>query len=1449
MQSQSSFTSGMTQDIGKNIFQNTSYFQMLNGSIITDEGLTSGLPTNIKGNELFITIPDIFNVTKLVSTFNPAQAYNFTLTINGITTAAIIGSFSDTESLYLQIQTIILSTPLLIPLDIHIFYNNNYMLLYSPTVDLTIVPGGGGSSTYISVNELVPAQTGLFIIGWGTIREDIYLFTTNETNFNPTNSAGQIWKLTYNKSTLTSTLELKYNNILNFTVQHPIPNPGGFIGRYETNEIQRIYWTDNFNPLRSLNMGDPMVFATDLSLVNAQPSADFDIPLLQKVSSGGSNVPVGAYQLAYRLKTANGSFTAFSEPSNIVFIVPKDEELATGGSGYIDYIGANQGTSTSKQITWKIHNLDIDYSRIECCIIRKESLFGVPAYEVFLDEPIDITDKLITYGGQLPIFQLSQDEFTALSSAFTHCKTIASKDNYLFAGNVRHTLEELSYDARAFRFPVGSSSTSLDGFTYNSGNPMPPETDNCINDYPYYPTEAAGPNQVYQAGNSVFGGTGPFISYKFGTLAVPTDTVINFPPCWDGNVGGSFRHTNQDYGYNSLDFQVPEQDNTTQSYPLNNINAGTKFAYYSSTIRDYQNGETYRFGIQFFDKSKNPYYVKWIGDIKFPNPTDDDGDINDHTYLDGGLQPYSDYRTTFTTNHNGSNKAYTKHIFVKFQITVPNTIIDLVSGYTIVRVKREDADKTILGTGILNSVQADGGATPELYLPENNGTINYAFNASGDNPNIPGQGSPFFYTFECPDFKFLGFTGVEAGDELRVTQLLDYSDKVEVDHCPGTLSVPQRYRMIKWYDNLTLPVYNFNKYRIEKASVLNMAQSYFMSGVNANGWTYHNYSLNYAGGIQNGPECISLGCRTLILELLDPLLAFNNVIGYNVTLNNQRKLYCVYYRRNANQYGGNTYSQRSLNNYISCMGYRPIGHSNISSFTDTIKIFGGDVFTTIYDEQRAIKCYSTEQGALEAPSFTLDPLPGEEQSASTFYPVKSFVNTDLRHGRHPNSSPMPNTGDGTEPNSGDTRETYEYNITYSSENIARFYFPKPSQVVSTTELDNRIYNSDFKVNGELQDSWRIFKEDNHIDVDGNFGPINQLINFNNLLYFWQAYAVGSPAVNARSLIQDTSGASLTLGTGDILSRYDYLSTTIGTKHQFSFAIGKSSVAWLDITKKKYYKLSNNGVQELSGLNGFLNTHLIGDILINDNPYTGKGATSTYDYNKNEFIFTCSTPSRFALDPSFTVGYLDIVGQIESFHSFYSFKPATYVSDIYNIFSSKIINPSIINTGQLWLHDEGPYGSFYDQLYPFSITVIVNPHPEIEKIYDSMRIETEALKFSSVPDTIPLTFDQLETFTDYRMYTDYGNTNWIPMISPMTKQVRRGYNTTIAGNQVLYNSGNTDIFDPTNINVFPIRKPFTDRIKGPYAFLELRYNNTNNNKLTLQSLVNIVRINERSTINI
>ena len=161
---------------------------------------------------------------------------------------------------------------------------------------------------------------------------------------------------------------------------------------------------------------------------------------------------------------------------------------------------------------------------------------------------------------------------------------------------------------------------------------------------------------------------------------------------------------------------------------------------------------------------------------------------------------------------------------------------------------------------------------------------------------------------------------------------------------------------------------------------------------------------------------------------------------------------------------------------------------------------------------------------------------------------------------------------------------YVYNSVYSVQNTSipfAVYDDLNPQDYNKT-IDTRVYYSDLKQNDEIIDSWCKFRSSNFIDVDQQYGPITDVYTFKNVLTFCQEQSFGVLSVNDRSVATDNSGQNIVLGTGGVLDRYDYYSSTYGMhKQQFCMTSSTGGLYWFDSHNNVICLFDGQSVTQLS----------------------------------------------------------------------------------------------------------------------------------------------------------------------------------------------------------------------------------------------------------------------------
>ena len=659
------FSGGLTQDKSKSSDYSKNYYYGKNIRLISNEGLATGAIESIKGTRLEFEIPSL-------------QAINYTLN-NGTQESVLDDNYS------------------------------------------------------------------VYIFGGVTINDDI-IIVSGSLSLTPTNqSTTSVWKCKYDKQTdtildllpngqLDPTKHLIYRRDLGMTNYSPLK----IIAKYETSQIQRIYWTDGIGQIRVVNTNlpfyiDPNTFqvVNEMQRVAGEltylaPNIKFSLPQLEEVTSG--YLPKGSIQYAYRLVNSEGGRTRFSPQTPLIDLVD-GEVSGTYGEYPLVQDDVFRGKLTegekkekeaaknesNKSVKIKITDLDTRYDYIQLCYILyrdkdQAEIFMLP------EEKIDLSTGIYEYthtGNEQTEVKITRDEFIALSNPFENVQTIETKDNILLVANTVTPIFDVPLDTRAYRFNKNRVCKLYERKDYQdpngpriiSGTSLPnppaqglntwgiPETDNVIN--PFNDEGYLDPSNIitwqndfqykYQSDGKTFGGEGPNVKYSFtlnsnkaagpGPDALIADNTVTAP------MGKPFISSPK---HNLKDFAQLSGLGNAAGYQFNLGGSfqDLKSPYKANLYTGYARGEVYRFGIVFFDKKGNESFVKWIGDIKFPEFTD----------LQNGNPEFD------LSSFDGTN-LYLYSLGIEFEITIPPQIADTIEAFKIVRMERREEWRTRLGTG------------------------------------------------------------------------------------------------------------------------------------------------------------------------------------------------------------------------------------------------------------------------------------------------------------------------------------------------------------------------------------------------------------------------------------------------------------------------------------------------------------------------------------------------------------------------------------------------------------------------------------------------------------------------------------------------------------------------------------------------------------------------------
>lgn len=1264
------FIKGLNRDVSPLKYSNESYFDALNVKIITDLGLSNFSITNEKGNTNVFNVPTVNAVYEL--TINEGSTLPINVTINGQYANFNVPPSGWTYDL-LEYKLKDRFAYYIARGDYKVFNQLDRVIVVGLDAELSI--------TSANASVLIPKFTISQIVGSAQMRDYLLLFTVGSMGeLSSYTSNGQIWKLKINEdgtiedigtsNYLVPSKHLVYNNLLNFSIEYRIEA----YTNYETSEVGKVYFTDNNNNFRHFNVLADDTLGIPLSTLELTPDIQFGTIDIDSVTNTGE-LKSGMIQYAYQYYNLHGSQTVFSPTSGLIHLTQKSESL----SDTRRYFGSPTDTNTGKAVKFIISGLDRRFTNVRVVSLFYKTLSSTPVINIIEDRNIP-KDGIITVvdTGNISKGELSDIEFSALGSINFKCKTLDVKDNILFAANIEEEFydvdEEGYWDSRAYRFDTNGNCAIKD--INNSTLP--------ISNY----------DNVPQEHDCIQSKTEQYLKYKF------TKT--------HQRLGGEGKNIKYYFDVESL-----IEDDSSLTDPKSYYAKGTSSGYTNyanpliqATKLGYMRDEVYRFGIVFIDERGRKSFVKWIADIKMPSI----GDVDTTVHSDGEYG--------FKTFYLKSSGIHVNPLSIVFEV---NNLPASAVSYEIVRVKREDYDKSILMQGFLQPVRNPVGTT--RYVANHEPYEISDFSGSTQLMNFISPEINFY-----KNFSWNGRVKIEAS-----MYHIDDNVSADVKYHKATTMAPAA--LVYPPDSSTIMNLEFVDSRVLSPGY----ETIFI----INNKDYKNYRYIQPG--TGDTDRAGYMCTNLVIGV-NSMNVNGNLFTKGLSVTAAFALANINRELSA-QYGGASYSARLGNTYQSCY-QETVGNKTT--------VYGGDTFICTFESMYGItdltlnETYNTQHHLL--------------------FPVETSINLALRHdvtfmkttqvtnahlmqefaGKHHD----------TVNNVDYTQETdlYLYNQVYSRESSTVTYFSKPLNFSNNRTFDGRILSSGLKKTNEEIDSWTSFLASNYVDVDGSYGPINKIVTFNQKLLFLQDKAIGWASVNERSLITpDATGATMSLGKGGILDQYFYISRHSGTKHQFSVVYTPNGVYYYDATNNRINVFTgeqNEPISEIKGIGSYLKALGPTGIKKYDKALSGIGVHGVYDQRFNRILWTFND---YGYADEFTISYNEF---LQVFESFYSFKPRIYIKH-----NDYMYSPDPLDLSRVYLHNSGRYGEFYDSIFDSYIEILVNKDPNRSKAFTNLEY---------ILNTSP---EEAINFSTVRLYNNYQDSNIIPLTDSNSNRRNRVWRIT------------------------------------------------------------------------
>lgn len=407
-------------------------------------------------------------------------------------------------------------------------------------------------------------------------------------------------------------------------------NKFSIVLHHEIEDLSKLYIADGVNPIKLL-----LIQKTNnkFNIINKDEVESYPKVIFKPITFEGlvnGSLKSGTVQYSYRLYKKYSISTDASPVTNLIPIINNESF-----SGYRQGFESNSGVKMSIEIDRKYNFLDsIQIFRIHYQENGQLPIIGIVYDGKIKDLPIQESGQTLKINYEDTnndmLSTLTLEEFNSMSGLRIVPKIIESKNDYMFAGQIKDVQQDL-FDVSKVKGEYSFYNITLIGdasTTYIEGSQNSNEYGNFGGTRP--PGSSSGEN----IDNVGFGGAGNVVGgsrsgVKRAPAAAPKSQNRRVLRHNTTQRSVKFNANTWDYGLSQT--ILSEFDANTQKVlkecATNPTYANPKVSYYFKSLR---RGEKYRFGIVFYDENGNSSGVVHLADVTVPelkeNPTFTIGD-------------------------------------------------------------------------------------------------------------------------------------------------------------------------------------------------------------------------------------------------------------------------------------------------------------------------------------------------------------------------------------------------------------------------------------------------------------------------------------------------------------------------------------------------------------------------------------------------------------------------------------------------------------------------------------------------------------------------------------------------------------------------------------------------------------------------------------------------------
>ena len=304
-----------------------------------------------------------------------------------------------------------------------------------------ISPTNGVGKKYLYYYDVININNIDYIpgsyLGHSIINDNIVLFTKDEIK-------DYIILLSLNESKSKLNGYILYSGNLNFSLDHPIEATSF----YESDKVQKVYWVDNYNSPRFINIKDGSVKEKDATQFEFTPELkSFPSVTIEKKYEDGL-FPAGTIQYFISYYNKYGTETGIIWASDLQYMTQSDR-------------AESPENSTNCSFTLSINDVDTSFEYIKIYSLQRTSLNNTPIANLVVDAKINGNTFTFTDTNN-NIASIDPTSLMFLGGNKFIASTLSQKDNTLFFGNIKSTEYNVSDDIRNYiKSTIGDDNKSF----------------------------------------------------------------------------------------------------------------------------------------------------------------------------------------------------------------------------------------------------------------------------------------------------------------------------------------------------------------------------------------------------------------------------------------------------------------------------------------------------------------------------------------------------------------------------------------------------------------------------------------------------------------------------------------------------------------------------------------------------------------------------------------------------------------------------------------------------------------------------------------------------------------------------------------------------------------------------------------------------------------------------